>query len=256
MNKSNVTQLIKSGQATLSKHAPEFLMTLGFTSMLSSVVLAVTATPKALESIDIAESEKGEKLTPVEKVKVAWKPYVPTAATFTFGTFCLVSANSTHNRRHAALAAAYKLSETAYSDYKEKVIETIGEKKEQTVREKVAKEKIEKDPVSAKEIIITGTGKTLCYDANSGRYFESDIERIRKAVNVINRTMTYDMYVSLNDFYDELDLPRTKLGDDLGWNLDNGLVEIDFSSQLSEDGRPCLVLDYNVAPRYDYSKLM
>lgn len=256
MNKSNVTKLIKSGQAKLSKHAPEILLTLGVTSMFSSIVLAVTATPKALESIDKAQTEKGEELTPVEKVKVAWKPYVPTVATFTFGTCCLIGANSAHTRRNAALAAAYKLSETAFSEYKEKVVETIGEKKEKTVRDKVAQDKIEKDPVTTKEVIITGKGTTLCYDSASGRYFESSVERIEHAINVINRTMTYDMYVSLNDLYDELGLSPTKLGNDLGWNLDHGLVEFDPTYGPAADGRPCLIMDYNVAPRYDYSKLM
>ena len=64
------------------------------------------------------------------------------------------------------------------------------------------------------------------------------------------------MYVSLNDFYSELDLKLSNNGYELGWKLDDGLIEVDFSSQISDDGRPCLVIDYLVAPRYDYSKLM
>ena len=88
------------------------------------------------------------------------------------------------------------------------------------------------------------------------RYFYSDIDQIKKAINELNRRMLNEMYVSLNDFYDELNLRHSGNGYDLGWKLDDGLVEVDFSSQLSDDGRPCLVLEYMVAPRYDYSKLM
>ena len=62
------------------------------------------------------------------------------------------------------------------------------------------------------------------------------------------------MYVSLNDFYYELGLENIELGEELGWNVNNGLVELNFSSQLSSDETPCLVMNYNIAPRYDYYK--
>ena len=64
------------------------------------------------------------------------------------------------------------------------------------------------------------------------------------------------MYIALNEFYYEVGLPGTKMGDELGWNIDGGLIGLDFSSQLSEDGTPCLVIDYRIAPRYEYEKLM
>ena len=82
------------------------------------------------------------------------------------------------------------------------------------------------------------------------------IDQIKKAINELNRKMLNEMYVSLNDFYSELDLKLSNNGYELGWKLDDGLIEVDFSSQISDDGRPCLVIDYLVAPRYDYSKLM
>ena len=42
------------------------------------------------------------------------------------------------------------------------MVETIGEKKEQTVRDAVAKERLEKNPVENKEVIVTAKGDTLC----------------------------------------------------------------------------------------------
>ena len=70
----------------------------------------------------------------------------------------------------------------------------------------------------------------------------------------MNAQLINDWYVSLNDFYELLGLPYSEMGDLLGWNMDLGLVEINFSSQLTEDQRPCLVLDYYVAPKYDFTK--
>lgn len=56
----------------------------------------------------------------------------------------------------------------------------------------------------------------------------------------------------LNDFYYELGLDGTKMGDMLGWNIDEGYIDLAFSSQLDANGTPCLVIDYQVAPVYDY----
>lgn len=256
MTKPNVTQLINSLQTGLKKHSPEILTGLGIAGMITTTVLAVKATPKALRLMEDAEYDKGEPLTVGEKVKTTWKCYIPAVATGAVSTACLIGASSVNLKRNAALATAYKLSETAFSEYREKVVETIGEKKEQVVKEKVAKAKVENNPVSKSEVIITEKGNTLCYDAAIGRYFKSDIEKIKQAVNVVNREMTYNMYVSLNEFYSELGLPHVELGDELGWNMDEGLIDISFTSQIADDGTPCIVLNYAIAPRYDYAKLM
>ena len=247
--KLNVSKLCKDAKIMVSKRSPEILTGIGIAGMVTTTVLAVRATPKALDLIARAEDKKfdnghGNKLTVSEKMKVAWKPYIPAAITGIASISCIIGASSVHAKRNAAIAAAYNLSQTALTEYKEKVVETIGEKKEQ------------KDPVSKSEVIVTGKGNTLCYDAFNSRYFYSDIDQIKRAINELNRIMLNQMYVSLNDFYDELNLKHSGNGDELGWKLDDGFIEVDFSSQLSDDGRPCLVIEYMVAPRYDYSKLM
>ena len=259
--KLNVSKLCKDAKVMVSKRSPEILTGLGIAGMITTTVLAVKATPKALDLIARAEDEKfdnghGDKLTVSEKMKAAWKPYIPAAITGIASISCIIGASSVHAKRNAAIAAAYNLSQTALTEYKEKVVETIGEKKEQAIKDKIAKDKVKKDPVSKSEVIVTGKGNTLCYDAFNSRYFYSDIDQIKRAINELNRIMLNQMYVSLNDFYDELNLKHSGNGDELGWKLDDGFIEVDFSSQLSDDGRPCLVIEYMVAPRYDYSKLM
>ena len=254
MHLPNLTKIVNTSKEFVSKRSPEILTAIGITGMISTTVLAVRATPKAMRLIEEAEEEGS--LTPIETVKVAWKPYVPAVITGTFSVACLIGATSVNNRRNAALATAYKLSEKAFSEYKEKVIETIGEKKEKAVKEKVHQERVEKNPVSNSSVIVTGRGKTLCYEYYSGRYFESDIEEIRKAVNTVNRRMYYDVHISLSEFYDELDLEHTAISDAVGWNLDSGFVEVDFSSHIADDGRPCIVVNYQTPPRYNFDRLL
>lgn len=259
--KTNISQIINNVKKSAAKHSPEILTGIGIAGMITTTVLAVKATPKALELIARAEDEKfdnghGDKLKPVEIIKAAWKPYIPAVISGMASIACLIGANSVNTKRNAALATAYKLSEAALIEYKDKVVETIGEKKEKQVREKIIQDRIDKNPVSNNTVIITDKGNTLCYDSVSGRYFKSDMDTIKKAVNTINRTMTYDMYVSLSDFYDEIGLERTGVSDYLGWNMDDGLVDIIFDSRIADNGEACLVLDYHIVPRYDFDKLM
>ncbi len=252
MKRPDISKTFKIIRATVSKHSPEILTGIGIAGMILTTVMAVRATPKALELLEGEKDERGTELEPMDMVKTAWKPYIPAAVTGTISVVCLISSTRVSAKRNTVLAAAYRLSEAAFAEYKEKTVETVGEKKEQLIRDKVARQKIEKDPVSNREIILTEKGDTLCYDALSGRYFKSDIDKIKKAENELNRELVNTMYISLNEFYYILGLKETKLGDDLGWNIDDGLIDITFSSQLADDGTPCLVMDYHIAPRYDY----
>lgn len=254
MGKTNLATIAKDIRKFASKRSPEILTGIGIAGMITTTILAVRATPKALELIEEQKEEESvDELSSFEVVKVAWKPYIPAMVTCVASTACLIGASSVNTKRNAALATAYKLSETALSEYREKVVETIGEKKERIVRDKVAEERVKKNPVSKNEVIVTGNGKTLCFDPISGRYFMCSIETIKKAENTLNKQMLHDIsgYVSLNEFYDELGLDHTSVGNDLGWNT-NQLIDIDFSSQLNDNGEPSVVLDYLVAPKCDY----
>lgn len=254
MGNTKLSNVIFNIQNSIVKHAPEILTGMGIAGMLTTTVLAVKATPKALKLIELEKEDKQvDQLTVGETVKATWKCYIPAAVTAGASTACLIGASSVQLRRNAALAAAYKLSETALSEYKEKVVETIGERKERNIQDKIDKKHIEENPVSKSEVIITGKGTSLCYDHWSGRYFQSDINEIHRAINEINRQMLVGMggFVSLNDLYDEFELSHTLLGETLGWRIDNGLIEPRLGSQIADDGTPCIVLDYNIPPTKD-----
>lgn len=262
MVKPNLASLIKTAKVVVNKRSPEILMGVGIAGMITTTFLAVQATPKAMalieeEKLRRYKETEDDTISKVDIVKVAWRLYVPSVVTGVVSITCLAGANSVNTRRTAALAAAYQISETALTEYREKVVETIGEKKEQVVRDKVAKDRIEKNPVTKSEVIITNDGSTLCFDPISGRYFKSTIEKIKKVENNLNKRMLHDItgYVSLNEFYSELNLDCTAIGDDLGWNVDK-LIDMSFSSQINDNGEPSIVLDYNVAPKYDYSRYL
>lgn len=252
MSKIKIPKFIKVAQTVLTKHSPEILTGLGIAGMITTTVLAVKATPKAMRLIEEEECAQDCALTAVDKVKVAWKPYIPAAVTGTVSVACLVGASSVNAGRNAALATAYKLSETALTEYREKVVETIGEKKELAVRDAIAKDKIDRNPVQQREVIITGKGETLCYDPLCDRYFKSDIERLKKVANELNRRMRDEMFISLNEFYYEVGLKEVAIGNDVGWNIDRGYIDLYFSAQLTDDNTPCLVVEFNIPPTYEF----
>lgn len=252
----NINHIGRTMSKSLQKHSPELLTGFGLTGMVITVVLAVKATPEAEKEIEkVKKEEKKDHLTKTETVKATWKCYVPAATTGVVSAACIIGASSIHMKRNAALATAYGMTQTAFTEYKDKVIETVGEKKEQTIRDEVDKERIKKNPPQKEDVIITDRGDTLCYDPATERYFKSSADTIRKAEQYINRRLRDELYVSLGDFYDELGLKSGKVYEDIGWNVDYGWVDIRFSSQLTPDGTPCLVINYDVEPKAGYETL-
>lgn len=255
---SKINNVIKSTKCFLGKHSPEILTGIGIAGMVTSTVLAVKATPKALVLLEEARTNEDgtleDKLTIIETVKVAWKPYIPAIAVGIASISCIIGASRVNYKRNAALATAYALSERTLVNYRDKVIETLGEKKEKEVRDKISQDEIDKKPISSSQVIITPKGNTLFMDSITGRYFRSDLDSIKKAVIELNMEISHQNYISLNEFYSNIGLDRISNGDNLGWNIDNGYVEIDYSTCLADNDEPCIVIDYISQPKYDFDK--
>jgi hypothetical protein len=239
----------------VSEKSPEILIGLGLAGMLTSTVLAVKATPKALDIIREEEEYKKEALTRLQKVKLTWKYYAPAAIGYCTSAACILGANSVNAKRNAVLASAYKITENALLEYKDKVVEVLGEEKEREIRDSIAEDRIQQDVKIANNVLVAGKGGTLCYDMYSGRYFNSDMDKISKILNQINYKLMADNMISLNDFYYELGMDSTANGYDFGWNVDDGLIEIYFSSILSEDGTPCLAMHFDNMPKIGFDRM-
>ena len=247
----NFTKLVQQFTTKMTRTSPAVLTGIAVAGLVATVVLAVKATPKALLLIEEQEVEKEAYLTPKEIVATAWKEYIPTVIMGGVTVACIIGANTMHTRRTAALAGLYSLTEKTLKEYKQKVVEIAGPKEMRVIQDDLAKDKIIANPVNLENVLITGHGTTLCYDALSGRYFRSDIETIRQALNKLSRDMMSETTISLNQVYSELNIAQTKLGEIAGWHIDDGLIEPHFSSQLTENGDPCLVMDFIEEPRYN-----
>lgn len=275
----DILQIAKNLGGVFRQNSPTILTSLAVGGLITSIALAIRATPKALSLIDeglysrYEASEHGsllfwdwlkqetskegidwndrlKMLSRRDILRTTWRCYVPTSAVAIASIACIIGANQVLLRRNAAIASLYTITEKAFGDYKSKVMETFGDKKELRLRDDIDADRIKANPPSSNEIIFTGKGKVKCYDSWNGRYFESDIEKIRRSVNDLNEELLTNAFVTLNDFYYALGLSGTDSGNLMGWNLDTGKLKIDYGSHLTDDGEPCLVLNYQVVPRY------
>ena len=274
MNKPNVNKYFKMATRMIKKRSPEILTGFGIAGMITTTVLAVKATPKALELLAEAERKNISKQTeegipgediknglpPVEVIKVAWKPYAPAVLLGVASAACLIGANSVHARRHAALYSAYKLSETALTEYKDKVKEIVPEKKVKEIKQKLAEDKVDKvitneDPDKKAKVIVSSNGDTWFIDPFSNQEFLSTSIDIREAVVRLNDRLRDEMFVSLSDLYDELDIPgldHTISSDDMGWCVDDGNIVFDPSDAIVRNGKAYVVMDFLKRPEYGY----
>ena len=261
-----VKRSLKQAKRQIDKHSPEILTGFGLIFGVMTVKEVAKQAPIVKEELDILHARLGESDEEYTKAQIMWEEakiaiplYKKAIGTGIAAGTCFVGSNRVSYKRITAYATTASLYQKDLSEYKAKVKEMLGETKEQKVEAAVAKDHVDKTFEQKKESIgteeIISDGLCLCYDKMSGRYFRSSPELIRKAEAKLNKNLISEMYVSLNDFYFELGLSPTGLGDELGWNIDE-IIDIMFNSIVAPDGQPCLVVEYLVQPRFDYTKLM
>ena len=251
MKNLDLKPIFQGLKKTVNDNSSKILLWVGVTCSISAIVAAVPSTVKAVKLVEKKkEVKKVKELTILETVKETWYCYIPSVVLGTLSVLCVVKSASIETKKTAAMAAAYQLTASAFEEYQTQVVSKIGDKKEKEIQENVSKQKIHDNPVSNSSIIMTPHGKTLCFDTLSGRYFSSDIDKINKIVNELNRDMlsSIDGSITLNQFYSELMLDPVAIGENIGWSANIGLIEMRYSSQLAEENVPCLVLNYRILP--------
>lgn len=233
-------QLILSKVVSSAKsHSPEILTALGVSGVITTAYLTNRAATQVARDED-ADPWASNK----EKIKKYWKVYLPPAISGGVTIACIIGGSKSAGRRTAAAVTAYSLTERAFSEYKEKVVEQIGKGKEQKLRDDIAQDRVTKNPPGSREVIILGAGNVLCCELFTGRYFRSDMEALKKAQNEVNAMVVNDLYVAIDSFYDIIGLSHTSNSDKIGWDSDK-LMELQFSTVLSDNGEPCLAFEYN-----------
>lgn len=246
-------EITRQAGTFITRNSPTILTGLAVAGTVTTAYLSGKAGFKAARVIEEHEvSPVGgvrDELTTREKFEYTWKLYVPAAGAGVITVAAIIASNRIGTRRAAAVASALAISERALTEYQDKVVEKIGTSKERAVRDEIAQDRVTNNPPT-REIIIDAT-ESLIYDTYSDRYFRSSIEDVKQGINALNHQILHDNYASLNDFYAKIGLRSVSMGDELGWNTDS-VVELVFSATITEDKRPCIVINFAKPPKANY----
>lgn len=266
MQLPNVKGLFNSVMRFGHDNQAEILSALAITGLWTSMWLSYKAGPRAekvLESKrkDLSDADPKDKKTRrtviFEGVKELVPVIGPPLATGIISTVCVVKSTKYSRGQIATLSAAYAIKDAALREHKEKARELLGESKAQQIRESISKDHIGNVVIPKDDSAIprTGLGDTLCYDEYTDRLFYCSAEAIGKAVVKLSYDLQSEMWIDLNDFYQEINLKPCKMGNDLGWSVDKsdrGRIPVYYTAILTDDNRPCLCIQFDVDVKERY----
>ena len=250
----NIRPYLKQTRVFLSNNTPRILTGVAIGGVLSTVYLAVDSTPKAIKAIDAI---KVEEPTVTDKIKATWKFYIPAALSGAGTIGCIIGAQTVNNRRQAALAGLYSISEKTLLEYKEELLTALGDEGAAEVRKNVSQRTANPDySVAPKpdgtapqtQVIVVDDSEQLCHDAWSGRYFKSSRNIIERERNEANALVMMDGYITANEFYARLGLDYIDAGNMVGWDPDN-LIDFTIDAVIGPDMKPCLSIQHRVNPK-------
>lgn len=254
----NFSVIKHSASAFLSENAATVLTAGGVVGTVTTGTLAWRAGYKtAFKAIELSEQDiSGGEVTKMEIAKETWQINIPPVIIGSLAVSSIVAANLVSARKAAALAAAYAIADGRLEEYKGKVAEKLTGPKNKAINDEIAQDRVTKNPPNDREVIIIASGEVLCHDSLTGRYFHSTVEQIRQAEHKINNELANCQYASLSDFFDELGLKATAYSDTVGWSVLNQDVpfELQLSSVMTPDQKPCISIDYSILPTPDYNR--
>lgn len=257
-----ISELAKKAQFFVTENSTAILTGVGVAGTVATAILSGKASFKAAHILSdpdnrqrlLPEGDRHRPINRMEQLQLIWPQYIPAVGVGAVTITSIIFSNRISTKEAAAMAAAYGLSERAFAEYKDKVVEKIGQNKETAVRDEIAQDRVNANPVNTRELILAGTGEVLCYDVLTGRYFQSSVEEIKRAENAVNYDIVNHDSASLSKFYDEIGLPPTPYSDSVGWDIDNR-CDVKFSTVMSIDDRPCVSIDFGRWPKADYQKV-
>lgn len=242
----------------MKENASAILTAGGVVGTVATAVLTGRAAVKAHDLIrdQMSNAVDPTEVSKTEKAILVWPQFVPPVLVGSAAIGSIVAANMMSAKRAAALAAAYSLSQNQLEEYKDKISEKLTGPKRQAIDDEIAQDRVTNNPPKDKEVIILAGGDVLCYDMLTGRYFRSTVEQVRKAESKINADLVNHQYASLSSFYDEIGLPATNFTDTVGWGIHNQDIPlgVQLSTIMTPDDKPCVAIDFDTQPSFNYNQ--
>lgn len=268
--KEKFVGLYNGVKGKVEKHSPEILLGVGVVGVVATTVTACKATMKLNDILDEC-SETRDKIKEVASnpnyedryteedaqkdltinyvqtgVKIV-KLYAPSVALGVFSVGCLLGSHNVMQKRNAALSAAYLTVDKSFKEYKQRVIDRVGEEVEKEIRYGIKAEEIKTTVQNedGTETTVTETVKTMDptlysdyarFFDEASPYWQKDPEYnmvfLKAQQQYANDLLRAKGRLFLNDVYEMLGIDKTKAGQIVGWVYDeenpNGDNFVDF----------------------------
>lgn len=264
-----ITKTVGKSALKAQANAPHILFGVGIVGVVGGTVLACRATTKLPKIVDDFEAEyhgNKEHATPSDMSYIVQKNtmkivklYAPAVLVGGAGIICLTGSHMQLTKRNNALAAAYTGLATAYSSYRDRVREELGEEKELEFYHGVKAEevKVDGDTFTIKTVDPNKLSIYARIFDESNPNYKKDVEHnkifLKCQQNYFNTILHVRGHVFLNEVYEHLGFDHVSYGQIVGWVLnDEGDNYIDFgiydaaSSRFVNGWERAIVLDFNV----------
>ena len=281
----------KTGRLGLKvkQYSPEILIGVGVVGLGVSTVMACKATLKidsileekedTIDYINQAKASTNEEeythtdyqrditLTYIRTGVELSKAYGPAIVVGVASVGSILGAHNVMKKRNIAVAAAYKMLEKGFNDYRGRVIDELGEDKDNQFRYNSTKEKRDvveldkdgKEKKVKKEFTVADPNGVSIYakffDETSTQWTktpEYNLIFLKGQQQYLNDVLHSRGHVFLNEVYDVLGLDRSKAGAVVGWVLGEGDDYIDFNLYNKDNANfvngdeGSVLLDFNV----------
>lgn len=235
-----------------SDHDHEFLIGFGTAAWLTTTIWSVAVTPAAMKAIEEKKKELGvEKLTLLQTLEAAGYCYVGPFGLGIVASLSIFGGVKKANRKRAAIAATCSVAENILRDYKDKVVEVIGEEKEKKIEEEIREEHKDEPGFQEQATYIFGAGDIRAFDNVTKQWMTLDsVETYRAAINDLNAELISDNSITVDDYCDLNNLPRIDGGNELEWTCysKKDLLDPYFEHAFDSHMRPYLIVGVDRPP--------
>lgn len=239
-------------QYFLKKRSSLIMTIIASSGVIVTTVLAVKATPKAIELLKDAEKEKGDKLTKMEIIRYGWFPYIGCAVSCVSTILCIVSIQYLNEKKQASIISAYTVLENAFNQYRNNIRDLYSEEADSLAKQEIVKAKYdpEYEPIG---------DEVLFFDYEGLRFFKSTFDNVYQAENKLKEALISRGYACLNEYYQYLGIPSVEYGYQLGWaDIETcdpyNVHELEFNYEQTIVGGSvdCWIISPNIPASFDY----
>lgn len=199
---------------------------------------------------ELAEAiSKDEEITTKEKAKIVLKNSKRTLAASGITWAAIISSGVISIKKQKAMARTYAIMSEIGHTYRQKVIDTMGEQKDNIVLGKIAEEEFAKDDLDKVQIIETGHGSVLFKDNFTKQYIRSSVDYIRKMQNKVNEFYKFgEDKVTFGEWcdYAGFEYPAEKIAE-FCFPAASG-VQFELPACTCPNGEPGFLIFYDVEP--------